>query len=233
VSNGHPVLCLPTGGRGGKSNLFGGAVIETDPAVESAGADVGFAPAPDQLRAPDVSVGNIPDAPGWVRGVPLLAVEFADVGQDEEELQRKIRELLAAGTRVLWVVRLVGPRRVEVYEAGRPLRVVNGDGELSAPGILRNAVPVAALYDRDAAHRAQLRNLLMREGYESIDDVRLSELRAQLRRALARRGFAVSPEQSARIDRCTDRQVLERWMDLAVTATSSDEVFAEALAKDG
>lgn len=42
---------------------------------------------------PNIAVGNVPDDPGWVRGVPPLAVEYADVGQDEADLQSKIRAL--------------------------------------------------------------------------------------------------------------------------------------------
>jgi hypothetical protein len=37
---------------------------------------------------------------------------------------------------------------------------------LEAPGVLRNPVPVQALYDADAANAATLRNLLQRAGYE-------------------------------------------------------------------
>jgi hypothetical protein len=40
------------------------------------------------------------------------------------------------------------------------------------PGVLRNPVPVEALYDRRAAHRVTLRNLLQRQGYENLDAVR-------------------------------------------------------------
>src|SRR5262249_38461752 len=157
---GHTVHCLPTGGRGSRSNLVGGLVLETDPAVECAGVDTGFSPEPDMLRAPDIAVGNIPDAPGWVAGVPPLAVEYADSGQEEEKLQRKIDDLLDAGTRFVWVVRLNGPRRVEVYEPGIPARSVPPGQMLTAPGVLKNAVPVEALYDRETAHEATLRNLL-------------------------------------------------------------------------
>ncbi|MFN7135140.1 MAG: right-handed parallel beta-helix repeat-containing protein, partial [Myxococcales bacterium] len=110
LSDGHAILCMPTGGRGSRSNLVGASVLETDPAVASAGVDTGFSPTPKTLRAPDVAVGNVPDAPGWTNVAPPLAVEYADTGQDEEELQARIRDLLAHGTRYVWVVRLVGVR---------------------------------------------------------------------------------------------------------------------------
>lgn len=172
LSNGHPIECLPSGGRHARANLVGGLAMETDPEVEDAAVDAGYAFGPQDLRAPDIAVGNVPDAPGWIAGVPPLAVEYADSGQDEDELQGKIRELLAAGTRYLWVVRLQGPRRVEVYEPGQPCRTLYPGQELRAAGVLKNPLPVEALYDPQAAHEVALRNLLQRKGYDSLDAVR-------------------------------------------------------------
>lgn len=172
LSNGHPIYCLPTGQRGGRANLTGGAVLETDPAAVAAGVDVGYSDAPDHLRAPDVSVGPIANAPGWAKAAPPLAVEYADTGQNEKDLQEKIEELLAGGTRHVWVVRLVGLRRVEIYEPGKAPRVATSGDQLVAPGILQNPVDVDALFDRDAAHEAVLRNLLQRRGYASLEAVR-------------------------------------------------------------
>jgi hypothetical protein len=84
----------------------------------------------------------------------------------------KIRELLEAGTRLIWVVRPVGPRRVEVYRAGEPMRRFASGEVLEAPGILRNPVEVDALFEPAAADRAVLRNLLQRAGYDGLDAVR-------------------------------------------------------------
>ncbi|MBI4816782.1 MAG: Uma2 family endonuclease [Deltaproteobacteria bacterium] len=168
LSGGHPILCMPTAPRGGRANLLGGAVLETDPAVTEAGVDVGYSSEDTQLRAPDVAVGNVPDQASWAKGVPLLAVEYADRGQNLEELQTKIDELLSAGTKWIWVVRLSGPRRVEVHEPGVPKRVALPGQLLVAPGVLQNPVRVEELYDESAAHEAQLRNLLQRKGYASL-----------------------------------------------------------------
>ncbi|HVK67518.1 MAG TPA: Uma2 family endonuclease [Polyangium sp.] len=237
LSNGHPVLCLPTGGRGARANLLGGTVLETDPAVEQAGVDAGFSPEPGVMRAPDVAVGNVPDVAGWVQGAPPLAVEYADRSQDEEELQSKIAELLAAGTQHVWVVRLMGPRRVEVYTPGQKLRAVGPGESLVAPGILKNAVPVEALYDREAAHEVTLRNLLQRRGYESLEAVRevgreegertgqLAHARAVLRRQLGKRGMTLDAAQDARIDRTADLATLDRWLDQALVAKTADEAL--------
>src|ERR1700734_3374576 len=172
LSNGHAIRCAPGGPDHAATNLTGGAVLDTDPAVEWAGVDAGFAPAHNMLRAPNVSVTSPQKGSAWIQGVPPLAVEFAGAGQDEEKLQQKIVDLLAAGTQLIWVVRLVGPRRVEVYELGKAVRTVGADRDLTAPGILKNPVPVLALFDRDAAHEATLRNLLQRHGYDDLDAVR-------------------------------------------------------------
>jgi hypothetical protein len=185
LSNGHPIRCMGASGRHGGSNTAGAKVIGTDPAVEDAAVDTGFSfNEGKNLRAPDIAAGGVSSEPGWVKGVPHLAVEYADRGQDEGELQKKIGEFLEAGTRYVWVVRLVGPLRVEVYEPGKERRVVDGDGELTAPGVLQNPVPVRALVDRAAANEAALRNLLNRKGYRDLEDLRAREQMDAVRNAV-------------------------------------------------
>jgi len=147
LDDGYPIECLPSGGRHAKANVSGGLALEIDPAVESAGFDTGFTPDEKNLRAPDIAVGNVPNEPGWVSGVPPLAVEYAVVGQDEQNLQKKIHTLLGAGTRYVWVVRLTGLRRVEVYEPQASHYSAYPGQQLETPGILANPVPVEALYD--------------------------------------------------------------------------------------
>jgi hypothetical protein len=235
LSDGHPILCMPTGQRGGRSNLLGGGVLETDPDVAAAGVDVGFTPQANRLRAPDVSVGGIADEPGWATGAPPLAVEYADTGQDEAELEKKIVELFSGGTKYVWVVRLTGPRRVEVHQKGKKMRLARPGEDLTAPGILKNPVPVLALFDREAAHRATFRNLLQRQGYESLDDVRAEGetkgaaggRRAALLSVLQARGLAVSPAAQERIEGTSDVATLDAWIVRAATAMSLDAVLAE------
>lgn len=79
-------------------------------------------------------------------GAPPLAVEYADTGTDEADLQKKSSELLAVSTRFVWVVPLVGLRRVKIYESGEPVQKLVVGEELRAPGILRN--PVSFLQKR-------------------------------------------------------------------------------------
>ena len=241
LSNGHAILCLPTGARGARANLVGGAVLDSDPAVESAGVDVGFSQAPGDLRAPHVAVGNVPDAPGWVTGVPALAVEYVDRGQDEAALEQKVGEFLAGGTKFVWVVHLTGPRRVDVHEPGREPRVVGADGVLAAPGILKNEVPVRALYERDAAHQATLRNLLQRAGYAGLDQVRqegveqgreegveqgreegveqgrAEGLRQAVEKALRRGGRQPTDVEVQRLRSTKDADELGRWLDVLLS----------------
>jgi len=246
LSNGHRISCLPTGRRGGKAASVGDGVLSSDPALQDVGVEVGFSPSPEILRAPDLSVGEIPDLPGWAHGAPPLAVEYADTGQDEADLRIKIRELFAAGTRHLWVVRLTGPRRVEVHQPDREMRLAHPGEQLEAPGILANPVPVEALYDRKAARRVIFRNLLQSEGYVSLDDVRAEgeargreegEIRGRaegeaqgLRRAIAAvcvgRGLAADDGLQAALASCNDPAVLEAALRAAATATSPAEILA-------
>lgn len=200
LSNGHPVLCMGAGGRHAGKNTEGAKVISTDPAVSSTGVDAAYTFNDGKnLRAPDISVG-VPDEPGWIHGAPPLAVEYADTGQDEKELQAKIAELLGQGTRYIWVVRLVGPLRVEVYEPGKALRLVGAEDELTAPGVLANAVPVRALVDAEASNAATLRNLLNRQGYESLEGVKAEESRRAVADLCEVLGIALSPSRQAYVE---------------------------------
>ncbi len=235
LSNGHAVHCMGTGGRGSRANLVGASVLDSDPAVEEAGVDTGYSPSPDTLRAPDVAVGNVPDAPGWVDGAPPLAVEYADTGQDEKELATKISELFAAGTELVWVVRLVGPRRVEVHEPGKEKRLVHPGEELVAPGTLQNPVPVEALFDRRAAHEVTLRNLLQRQGYRDLDEVRgegrekgrEETLRAAVLDVLKARDLAVDDTVHATLEGCSNSKTLQIWLTRAATVQATPQVFTE------
>jgi hypothetical protein len=132
---------------------------------------------------------------------------------------------LAAPERRLAATR--GGWRPPCVDAGEPPAL------LHAPGILKNPVPIDALYDREAAHEQTLKNLLQRKGYESLDAVtakgvdigRLVEARSALRRVLARRKLALAAEDGARIDACTELATLERWHDQAIDAQSADDAL--------
>jgi Uma2 family endonuclease len=233
LSDGHPIFAPPSGGREAEAAATGSVVLKSDPLVQAAGVDAGYSPEPGTLRAPDIAVGNVPQEPGWVKGCPPLAVEYADTGQDERDLAKKVRELLDAGTRFVWVVRLTGPRRVEVHEAGREMRVAHPGEELLAPGILANPVPVEALYDWEVGREVTLRNLLQRHGYDSLAAVlsegaaeaELEALRGAILDVLAARGLPPGDVRAA-IAASRDADVLKRWLRLAATADSAAELLA-------
>ena len=171
ISNGRRIDVLPTQKAGGDLQSWGAALLKSDPLVKRAGVEVGVSTHPGMLRAPDVSVLSEGGDNSWETVAPPLAIEYAGPGQDFADLRRKISELLEAGTRYLWVVRVDGPRRVEVYEAGRPMQIRITGQLLEAPGILANPIPVEALYAPDAAQGVILRNLLQRAGYRDLDEV--------------------------------------------------------------
>ncbi len=238
LSEGHAIFTPPTGQRGGKANLEGGKVLGTDPAVTSAGIDAGFSAAPNALRAPDISVGNVEDAPGWAKTAPPLAVEYADVGQDEVGLRQKIRELFEAGTRYVWVVRLAQePRHVEVHEPNAAMKVYRAGETLTAPGVLQNPVLVEAMWDQGAANEAALRNLLNRAGYASVEAIReegveqgvaegeaLEAARSVLA-ACEARGWTLPEETKKRVLACKDVSQSRAWLRRAITAASAEDAL--------
>ena len=244
ISRGHEIRLAPTERDAALVKWMGGQVLGSDPDVDSAATDLGVAPNPKTLLAPDVAVGPIEDRPGWATQAPPLAVEYASVGQDEDELREKIGELLEAGTPWIWVVRLLGDRRVEVHAHGKPTTVHHVGEVLLAPGVLRNPVPVEALFDRNAAHEQTLRNLLQRKGFADLDEVlergreegiveglekvmergreegALESTRALLWEVLEARGAVVSEEARARIAACRETATLKRWLIESATGTS-------------
>lgn len=227
LSNGHAIRCITAGTRRGLAHNVGGRVLGTDPAAtDKTAIDVGIAFNDGKnLRAPDIIVGAVDRTPGWQTTFPPLAVEYADNGQDEAELQAKIGELLAGGTQLIWVVRLVGPLRVEVHAVGKPVRVCGADDELTAPGILHNPVPVRALVDPDAAQAAVVRNVLTPYGYRSVEELEAAKLADALLVVLAARRLVPDDAQLAAIRRCRDQATLQRWLTRAAVADSLAGVF--------
>ncbi|HEU4406844.1 MAG TPA: Uma2 family endonuclease [Polyangiaceae bacterium] len=190
LSEGHTLYCAPAGPKHGEPHGVGPVALGSDPARPRVGVDVGHALDDKTLRAPDLSVGDWGEGEGaWAPKAPPLAIEYAAQGQDEADLQTKIRELLAAGSRFVWVVRLVGPRRVEVYEKGRAAQAKRPGERLEAPGILKSRPLVEALYDPEAAFEQTLQNLLERKGYAGLEAV-LAEGEARGREAGLREGEA-------------------------------------------
>jgi len=231
LSNGHPIYCAPSGWQHGSGGVTGGLVLDSDPDVQWTGADVGISPESGTLRAPDVVVRSTPPTGNstWLTEAPPLAVEYAGPGQDERDLKDKIAELLAAGTRQIWVVRLIGPQRVEVHRPDAPMRIYTTSDVLEVPGVLRNPVPVRALFDRDAAHEVVLRNLLQRRGYAHLDDVREEGREEGMIEAilalLQGRGLPVAPAVEARLRAGRGRDLLRRWLLNAARVEQAERLF--------
>ncbi len=234
LSDGRRIHCSPAGARAASATATGAQALVSDPAVSSAGVDAGYSPEPKTLRAPDIAVGNVPeDQLSWIPGVPPLAVEYAGPGQSWPDLAVKIRELLSAGTKHLWVVHLVGPRRVEVHEPGKPVVTMVPGQALTAPGVLQNPVPVEALYDREAAFEVTLRNLLQRRGFQSLEAVqsesreegreegRAAALREAILAVMEARQLTPSGEARAAILACRDLETLTRWLRRASVAAEA------------
>lgn len=231
LSNGHPIYCAPSGWQHASGSMTGGPVLDSDPDVQWSGLDAGISPEPGTLRAPDVVVRATPPSGDstWLTEAPPLAVEYAGPGQDERDLKTKIAELLAAGARLVWVVRLVGPQRVDVHRPDGPMKVYTASDVLEAPGILRNPVPVRALFDRDAAQEVVFRNLLQRRGYASLNEVR-EEGREEgmidaILALLRGRGLAVDAAVEARLRACHDQEILQRWLLNAAQAGQAQLIF--------
>nr|VFJ53723.1 MAG: Putative restriction endonuclease [Candidatus Kentron sp. DK]VFJ57458.1 MAG: Putative restriction endonuclease [Candidatus Kentron sp. DK] len=233
LSNGHAIYCAPAGEHHARRNASGASLLGSDPEAEWSAVDAGFTPNPGTLRAPDVAVGPKPAKKkgAWIAGAPPLAVEYADRGQHEPGLQIKIKELLVAGTRYVWVVRLTGPQRVEVYTKGKPMRLFSTTDTLEAQGVLKNPIPVRALFDDEEAARITLRNLLQREGYEDLNAVlqegALAAKRGALLDILSARGIAVDEGTGERIADCRDSARLDAWLGKAAVADQLAAVFEE------
>ena len=58
-----------------------------------------------------------------------------------------------------------------------------------------------------------------------VEKGRLAATRTFLRRVLARRRFALSPDDEARIEACLELATLERWLEQAATAASASEAL--------
>src|SRR5262245_7642189 len=66
VSKGYGILTMAGGGSHAAGSLYGGAIVDSDPATPGAGVDIGFSTDPYNLRAPDVAVTPHTDVDGWI-----------------------------------------------------------------------------------------------------------------------------------------------------------------------
>lgn len=148
-----------------KLELVGGEVVEVvrpgplhgrrltrlnvllEPAASEAGgwlaSDVGCRVArdPDQIRGPDLlymSPERLP--PDWrersfLEGAPDLAIEVVSPGDTMADLQAKVREYLAAGSRLVWLVE-PRSRTVTVYRPDGSATLLGEDDTLTGEDVL-------------------------------------------------------------------------------------------------
>ena len=107
---------------------------------------------PPTVRGPDVayvSNGRMPAtgyADGFWRFGPDLAVEVLSPSNRPKEIREKVREYLAVGSRLVWVV---DPRRrvVTVYDAAGGSHTIDKDGALSGGDVLPGfTLPLSRLF---------------------------------------------------------------------------------------
>ncbi len=144
---GELVEMTPVGRRHGRIALKLGSALGSYVDAQKLGetmVETGFCLEcqPDTVRAPDVSflsTERLPpeDHEGFVSGAPDLAVEIVSPGEKDSDVQDKVMDYLAHGTRLVWVVR-PEQRTVTVYRPDGTARLLReGDaleGEEVVPG---------------------------------------------------------------------------------------------------
>lgn len=107
------------------------------------GAETGFLLArdPDVVLAPDAAFVRADRLPpraerrGFLRLAPDLAVEIVSPSEREADVAQKVREYLAAGVRLVWVLYPLR-RTVLVYEPGATVRTLRAADELDGGDVL-------------------------------------------------------------------------------------------------
>lgn len=144
---GELIRMAPTGGKHGKSTARLTRLL--DEYVEAhdlgivCGAETGFIlkRTPDTVRAPDVSFvakDRIPatgEPETYWPFAPDLAVEVVSPSDRADDIQVKVGEYFAAGTRLVWVVH-PRSRTVFVYRSPHDVLVLGETDELSGEDVL-------------------------------------------------------------------------------------------------
>jgi Uma2 family endonuclease len=133
-----------------------GEHVDTHGGGEVLAGDVGFVLAlpgdPERVRAPDiafVSTGRLPGGrlpQDFIRGAPDLAVEVLSPSDTGADVQRKLRDYLEGGGRLVWVI-APQARTVTVYRPDGSARLLREpehlDGEDVLPGL---RLPLAEMF---------------------------------------------------------------------------------------
>lgn len=107
---------------------------------------------PDTVRGPDAAFVSAERLAAWsgdgpfFEGAPDLAVEVLSPSNTRGEVERKVREYLAAGARLVWVVDPAS-RSVTAYRTGEASRRVGPDDSLDGSDILPGfTLPVSRIF---------------------------------------------------------------------------------------
>jgi Uma2 family endonuclease len=147
LDRGELIRMRPSGSRSSRVSRKVGSKLDAFVDEHNLGvcgdADWGFrlASNPDIVRAPDIGfvraaripVEGLPD--GFWPGAPDLAIEVLSPSDRLADLLVKVQELLAAGTRLVWVLD-PETRRAFIFRPGQEPQIVNSDGELSGEDVV-------------------------------------------------------------------------------------------------
>jgi len=118
-----------------------------------AGTELGFNLGQNTLRAADLYYispersAGMEDYDGFWDGAPDLAVEVVSPTERANDIEAKITDYLAAGTRLLWII-YPRTRTVHVIRPNEPRPVLHVADTLAAPDILPGfALPVGTLFE--------------------------------------------------------------------------------------
>ncbi len=141
----HGVCCLKIGRRIGN-------FVEEKGLGTVASNDTGFISErdPDTVRGPDVSFWSrerLPEVPeGYIPIAPDLTVEVVSPGDHYSRVQRKVREYLRRGVRMIWIVD-PEDRSVTVYRSEHQYAILDEKATLSGEDVLPGfTCPVAELF---------------------------------------------------------------------------------------
>ncbi|HFC11645.1 MAG TPA: Uma2 family endonuclease, partial [Anaerolineae bacterium] len=95
---------------------------------------------PDSVRAPDVAFvanSNLPQkkSTGFFVGTPDLAVEVISPSETFEQVDNKIEEYLAAGTREVWIV-IPRTRTITVYKSLKQIEIFSDENTIDNSSVL-------------------------------------------------------------------------------------------------
>lgn len=155
---GEVVVTMPPGGVHGLTALALGALLRSWAKAGGHGAvgvEAGFILGrnPDIVRGPDiafVATAHIPPAgipEAFWEQAPDLAVEIVSPSETAEDVREKVRDFLAAGTPLVWVV-YPRTREVLVHQPGGAIRALGADDTLADTTVLPGfQCRVGAIFD--------------------------------------------------------------------------------------